>query len=347
MSDSRPITVTDKNDKGRVVIDWTQVLDDAIRYDTDDEEEVMKAKSKERKRRKAAEQAQQEEQAQLEEQARLEAKRVEREWIEAKRAEREKAEAEKAAWEAEERRVCEEEERWEAEAEASKSDEAGAGGASGEPGGEVKRVVMDPGCTCCTQAQVVCEFLVDGNKKRVACVRCNQSKGKCRWPGDRKDAEASPKATTKADKGKKQKADEELPEPGPSQKKWVKSKPTEVLEIDEPEAGGSGERKAGAGGFSGLEDKLEQLIDIVGLIANNLAGLFKAHETVAKNSGRIANVLEAMLDKSYGFGMAVSPSDSGSSELDSDELHEEAEWLKAHGEDEEEESEVEDESMAK
>ncbi|KIO01898.1 hypothetical protein M404DRAFT_28154 [Pisolithus tinctorius Marx 270] len=325
MSDPRPITATDKNDEGRVVVDWTQVLDDAIRYDTDDEEEVMKAKLKERKRRKAAEQAWREEQA-------------------------EKAEAEKAAREAEERRAHEEEERREAErkrkAEASKSDEAGAGGASGEPGGEVKRIVMDPGCTRCTRAQVVCEFLVDGNKKRVTCVCCNQSKGKCRWPGDGKDAEAGPKAATKADKGKKQKADEESPEPGPSQKKWAKSKPTEVLEIDEPEAGGSGERKAGAGGFSGLEDKLERLIDIAGLIANNLAGLFEAHEAVAENSGRIADALEAMLDESYGFGMAVSPSDSGSSELDSDELREEAEWLKTHSEDEEEESGGEDESMA-
>ncbi|KIO07421.1 hypothetical protein M404DRAFT_23936 [Pisolithus tinctorius Marx 270] len=344
MSESRLITTTDKNNEGQVVVDWTQVLDDAIRYDTDDEEEVMKAKSKERKRQKAAEQAQQEEQAQLE------AKRVEREWIEAERAEREKAKAEKAVWEAEERRVHEEEERQEAEckrkAKASKSDEACAGGASGEPRGEVKRVVMDPGCTHCTQAQVVCEFLVDSNKKRVACMCCNQSKGKCQWLGDGKDAEASPKAATKADKGKKRKADEESPEPRPSQKKWAKSKLTEVLEIDEPKAGGSGERKAGAGGFLGLEDKLKRLIDIVGLIANNLAGLFEAHETMAENSSRIADALEAMLDESYSFGMAVSPSDSGSSELDSDKLREEAEWLKAHGKDEEEESKVEDESMA-
>ncbi|KIN98788.1 hypothetical protein M404DRAFT_31105 [Pisolithus tinctorius Marx 270] len=296
MSESRPITMTDKNDKGRVVVDWTQ-------------EEVMKAKSKERKR-------------------------VEREWIE----------AEKAVREAEERRVRKEEER--REAKHKRKAEAGAGGTSGEPGGEVKRVVMDPGCTRCTRAQVVCKFLVDGNKKRVACVHCNRSKGKCRWPGDRKDAEAGPKATTKADKGKKWKADEELPEPGPSQKKRAKLKPTEVLEIDEPKTGGSRERKAIAGGFSGLEDKLKRLIDVAGLITNNLAGLFEAHETMAENSGRIADALEAMLDKSYGFGMAVSPSDSGSSKLDSEELRGEAEWLKAHGKDEEEESEVEDESMA-
>ncbi|KIN94062.1 hypothetical protein M404DRAFT_35434 [Pisolithus tinctorius Marx 270] len=344
MSESRPITATDKNNEGRVVVDWTQVSDDAIRYDTDDKEEVMKAKSKERKRRKVAEQARQEEQA------RLETKRVERERIEAERAEREKAKAEKAVQEAEERRVRKEEERWEAEhkckAEAGKSDEAGAGGTSGEPGGEVKRVVMDPGCTHCTRAQVICEFLIDGNKKRVACVHCNQSKGKCRWPGDGKDAEAGPKATTKADKGKKRKADKESPEPRPSQKKQAKSKLTEVLEIDEPETGGSGERKAIAGGFSGLEDKLERLIDVVGLITNNLAGLFKAHETVAENSGRITDTLEAMLDESYGFSMAVSPLDSGSSELNSEELHGEAEWLKAHSKDEEEESKVEDESVA-
>ncbi|KIO07272.1 hypothetical protein M404DRAFT_23734 [Pisolithus tinctorius Marx 270] len=316
MSDSRLTIAANNNDKGRVV-DWAQVPDDNIWYNTDDEEEVMRVKAKERKRRKAAEQA----------------------W-----AEKEKAEAKKAEQEAEEKRVHEEEEK--REAEAGKSDEASAGGASGEAGGEVKRVVMDPGCTRCTWAQVVCEFLIDSNKKRVACICCNLSKGKCWWPGDGKDVEAGPKAATKADKGKKRKADEGSPEPGPSQKKWAKSKPTEVLEIDEPEAGGSGEREASAKRYSGLENKLERLIEAVGLIANNLASLFELHETVVKNSGCIADALESLLDESYGFGMAVSPSDSGSSELDSEELHEEAEWLRTHGEDEEEETEGEDEAMA-
>ncbi|KIN96094.1 hypothetical protein M404DRAFT_33573 [Pisolithus tinctorius Marx 270] len=327
MSDSRPISTTGNNDEGRVVIDWSQVSDDAIRYDTNNKEEMMRAKAKERKRRKVAEQARREEQA------RLEAERVAREQAEAERAEREKVE--RVAQEAKEQRVCEDEERRKAEEE-READEAG----------EVKKVVMDPSCMRCAQAQVICEFLVDSNKKRVACVHCNQSKGKCWWPGDGKDSEAGPKVASKADKGKKRKADDGTPKPGPSQKKRVKSKPTEVLEINEPEVGGSGARKAGAGGFPGLEDKLERLIDVAGLIANNLAGLFEAHEAVAENSGRIADALEAMLDKSYSFGMAMSPSDSGSSELDSDELREEAGWLKTHSEDEEEESGGEDESMA-
>ncbi|KIN99664.1 hypothetical protein M404DRAFT_30333 [Pisolithus tinctorius Marx 270] len=331
MSDSRLITVTDNNDKGQVIIDWTQVPDDNIRYDTDDEEEVMKAKVKERKRQKVAKQAQQEEQARLE----------------AERVAREQDKAERIVQEAEEQRAFEEEEKcraeeekeaeWKCKAKANKGDEAG---------GEVKKVVMDPSCTRCTQVQVVCEFLVDGNKKQVACMRCNLSKGKCRWLGDRKDTEASPKVTSKANKGKKRKADDGTPKPGLSQKKRAKSKPTEVLEIDKPEVGGSGVRKAGAGGFLGLEDKLERLIDITGLIANNLVGLFEAHEAMAENSGRITDMLEAMLDESYGFGMAVSPSDSGSSELNSDKLCKEAEWLKTHGKDEEEESKGEDESMA-
>ncbi|KIO12075.1 hypothetical protein M404DRAFT_19907 [Pisolithus tinctorius Marx 270] len=318
MSESRPITATDKNDEGWVVVDWTQVSDDAIRYDTDDEEETMRAKAKERKRRKAAEQARREEQAWLK------AERAAREQAEAERAARERAEAERAEREAEEKKAREEEEKREAEhkrkAGAGKGDEAGT---SGEAGGEVKRVVMDPGCTRCTRVQA--------------------SKGKCRWPGDGKDAEAGPKA--KADKGKKRKANEETPEPGPSQKKRAKSKPIEVLEVDEPEAGGSGLREAGAERYLGLENKLERLIEATGLIANNLASLFELHKTAIENSGRIADALEAMLDESYGFGMAVSPSDSGSSELDSEEMREEAEWLKAHGEDEEE-SEGEDESMA-
>ncbi|KIN95270.1 hypothetical protein M404DRAFT_34254 [Pisolithus tinctorius Marx 270] len=339
MSDSRPIDAAN-NSEGRVVVDWAQVPDDNIRYDTDDEEEVMRAKVKERKRQKAAEQARREEQA------RLEAERAAREQAEAERAARERAEAERIEREAEEKKAREEEEKREAErkrkAATGKGDEAGA---SGEAGGEVKRVVMDPGCTRCARAQVVCEFVVDGNKKRVACVRCNQSKDKCRWPGDGKDAEAGPKV--KADKGKKQKADDETPEPGPSQKKWAKSKVVEVLEIDEPEAGGSGLREAGAERYSGLENKLERLIEAAGLIANNLASLFELHETAVENSGRIADALEAIIDESYGFRVAVTPSDTGSSELDSDELREEAAWLQAEAEGEgDEEAEGEDDSMA-
>ncbi|KIO02939.1 hypothetical protein M404DRAFT_27564 [Pisolithus tinctorius Marx 270] len=314
MSKSRPITMTDKNDEGWVVVDWTQVSDDAIRYDTDDEEEVMKAKSKERKRRK----------------------RVEREKIEAKRAEKEKAEAEKAVQEAEERRACEEEERQEAKHRCK-----------AEAGGEVKKVVMDPGCTHCTRAQVVCEFVIDGNKKHMACVHCNLSKGKCRWPRDGKDTEASPKAG-RTDEGKKRKAEDENTEARPSNQKWARTsaRPTEVLDLDELKAGGSGMKEASVARYLGLENKLKRLIEAAGLIANNLASLFELHETMVKNLGCIANVLESILDESYSFGMAVSPLDSGSSELDSDELREEAKWLKNHSEDEEEESEGEDESMA-
>ncbi|KIO02715.1 hypothetical protein M404DRAFT_27616 [Pisolithus tinctorius Marx 270] len=74
MSELRPIAVTD-NDKGQVVVDWTQVPDNTIRYDTDDEEEVMKVQ------------------------------------LEAERAERERVEAKRIVWEAKEQRAHEEEER--------------------------------------------------------------------------------------------------------------------------------------------------------------------------------------------------------------------------------------------
>ncbi|KIN98030.1 hypothetical protein M404DRAFT_31725 [Pisolithus tinctorius Marx 270] len=309
MSASRPITTTNNNSEDWVMIDWTQVLDNAIQYNTDEEEEEMKAKSKERKWQKVAEQAQ------CKEQVWLEAERVVWEKAEAERAEWERAKAERAEREAKEKKACEEEERWEAKCKC-KGDEAR---------GEVKKVVMDPSCTHCTQVNTVCEFLMDGNKKWVACIWCNQSKGKCWWPGDGKDTEAGPKAATKADKGKKWKADKESPEPGPSQKKWVKSKPTEVLEIDKPKASGSRVRKTG-------------------LITNNLAGLFELQEATVEHSSQITNALNAMLDESYGFGMAVTPSDLGLSELNSDELCEEAEWLRAKGE--EEEAEGEDEPMA-
>ncbi|KIO12065.1 hypothetical protein M404DRAFT_19888 [Pisolithus tinctorius Marx 270] len=219
--------------------------------------------------------------------------------LEAERAERERAEAERAVWEAEERRACEEEERCEAEckckAEAKKSDGAGAGSSEAA---EVKKVVMDPG-TCYTWAKTICEFLIDSNKKWVTCMWCNQSKGKCQWPGDGKDTKVGPKAASKVDKGKKRKVDEETPEARPSKKKWVKLKSVKVLDIDKPEAGMSGVRKAVTRGFTGLKDKLKCLIDMAGLIANSLASLFKLHETTVENSGQIANMLEALLRKSY------------------------------------------------
>ncbi|KIO05722.1 hypothetical protein M404DRAFT_25033 [Pisolithus tinctorius Marx 270] len=332
MSTSRPTTTANNNSEGWAMIDWTQVFDDAIKYDTNDKEEMMRAKAKERKWHKVAEQAWWEEQA----------------WLEAKRVEREKAEAKRAAWEAKQERAhekCRAKEEKEAERKCKAEAKAGAGGSKAS---EVKKVIMDPSCTCCAWAQVVCKFLVDSNKKRVACMHCNQSKGKCQWPGDGKDTEASPKAATKADKGKKQKADEESPEPGPSQKKWVKLKPTKVLEINKPEASGSGVRKAGMGYPLGLEEKLEHLINTAGMIANNLVGLFELQEAVVKNSGHIADMLKAIIEESYSFRVVVTPSDLGSSELDSDELCEEAAWLqaKAKGE-EEEEAKGEDNPMAK
>ncbi|KIO11700.1 hypothetical protein M404DRAFT_20319 [Pisolithus tinctorius Marx 270] len=185
---------------------------------------------------------------------------------------------------------------------------------------------MDPGCTRCAWAQTVCEFIVDGNKKRIACMRCNLSKGKCRWPGDGKDTEASPKAV----KGKKRKVKENA-EARPSTQKWVKTsaRPIKVLDLDETEASRSGVKEASTARYSGLEGKLKRLIEAMGLIANNLASLFELHKTVVKNSGCIADALEAIIDESFGFGVAVTPLDLGSSELDLDELHEE----EAEGED--------------
>ncbi|KIO03930.1 hypothetical protein M404DRAFT_26541 [Pisolithus tinctorius Marx 270] len=279
MSELRLITATDNDDEGWVIIDWTQMPDDDIRYDTDDKEEVMK------------------------EQAWLEAERI--------------------VWDAEEQRAREEEERCRAEeekeakckhkAEAGKSSEARA---SGNENGEVRKVVMDP-----------------SNKKHVTCVQCNLSKGKCCWPRDGKDAKASPKAR-KADKGKKRKAEEENAKARPSNQKQVRTsvRLTKVLDLDELEAGGSRMKEASMARYSGLENKLD---------------LFKLHETVVENSGCIADALKSLLNESYGYGMAVSPLDSGSSELDSDELHKEAEWLRTPGKDNEEETKGEDEAMAK
>ncbi|KIN99099.1 hypothetical protein M404DRAFT_30719 [Pisolithus tinctorius Marx 270] len=285
MSASRLITTTDDNSEGWVMINWTQVSEDAIKYDTDDEE-TMRAK------------------------------------LEAKRAVRERAKAERAEREAEEKEVCKEEERQEAKhkhkAKAGKGDEASTGGSET---GKVKKVVMDPGCTHCAWAKVICEFVIDGNKKHITC--------KCHWPGDRKDAEASPKAV----KGKKRKVEENT-EARPSTQKWVRMS----MRLTE---------EAIADRYLGLEDKLKHLIDTAGLIANNLASLFELHKTAVENLGRITDALESILDESYSFRMAVSPSDSGLSKLDSDELCEEAEWLKDHSEDEEEESKGEDESIAK
>ncbi|KIN93912.1 hypothetical protein M404DRAFT_35607 [Pisolithus tinctorius Marx 270] len=149
-----------------------------------------------------------------------------------------------------------------------------------------ERERAEANCTHCAQAKVVCGFLVDGNKK------------------DKEDAEVSPKASGKVDKGKKQKIDEENAKAGPSKKKWAKSKLIEVLDINKYKVAEGRLREAGMGG----------------LIANNLASLYELHKTMIMNSGQIADHLEAILNESYGFGMAVTPSDSGSSELDADEL---------------------------
>ncbi|KIO01402.1 hypothetical protein M404DRAFT_28702 [Pisolithus tinctorius Marx 270] len=320
MSALRPITMTDDTSEGQVMINWTQVLEDAIKYDTNDEEETMRAKAKERKWHKAAEQAL------WEEQAWLEAKRVAREQAKAKKAERERAE--RIAQEAKEQRA-----------------EAGKGS---EAGGEVKKVVMDCSCTCCAWAQVICKFVIDSNKKRMACVCCNLSKGKCCWPRDGKDTKAGPKAIGRLDKGKQRKIDKENTEAGPSKQKQVKTSArlTKVLDLDEPNTSRSRQREASTERYSGLEDKLECLINMVGLIANNLASLFKLHETMVENSGQITNTLKSLLNKSYGYGMLVTPPDLDSSEFNSDKLHEEAKWLKTHGKDKEEESRGEDETMA-
>ncbi|KIN95010.1 hypothetical protein M404DRAFT_34522 [Pisolithus tinctorius Marx 270] len=150
---------------------------------------------------------------------------------------------------------------------------------------------------------------------------CNQSKGKCQWPGDGKDSKAGPKARGKVNKGKKQKADDESPEPRLSQKKWAKSKPLEVLVLNEPEASGSGARVAST-------------------------GLYNLHKTTVTSSGWITNALEAILDESYGYGMAVTPLYSGLSELNPKELHEEADWLQAEAEGEEDKAKGEDKAMA-
>ncbi|KAI5989633.1 hypothetical protein F5J12DRAFT_897894 [Pisolithus orientalis] len=108
-------------------------------------------------------------------------------------------------WEAEEKKVCKEEEGCEAEckhkAEAKEKAEAGS---SDEASAEVKMVVMDPSCTHCTWAKAVCKFLVDSNKKCITCMQCNQLKEKCWWPRDGKDAEAGLKAGAKVNKGKDQ-----------------------------------------------------------------------------------------------------------------------------------------------
>ncbi|KIN99807.1 hypothetical protein M404DRAFT_30056 [Pisolithus tinctorius Marx 270] len=187
------------------------------------------------------------------------------------------AEAERAEREAEERKGCKEEERWEAKHKCKA--EARAGGS--EAVGEVRKVVMDPGCTHCTQAKAICKFLGDGNKKQVACIQCNQSKGKCQWPGDGKDTKASPKAR-RTDKGKKWKANKENAKAGPSTQKQARTsvRLTEVLDLDKPEASRSRPREAGVDRYLGLEDKLECLINMAGLIANNLASLFELHKTV-------------------------------------------------------------------
>ncbi|KIN93234.1 hypothetical protein M404DRAFT_36272 [Pisolithus tinctorius Marx 270] len=120
---------------------------------------------------------------------------------------------------------------------------------------------------------------------------------------DGKDVEAGLNTSVKVDKGKKRKVDEGAPEAKPSKKRQMKASmnPTGVLEIDEPKVIKGKPREAGDGN-STLREQFKCLIAIANAITNNMAGLFNLQEVIVANSGQVADVLEAIINKSCGTG---------------------------------------------
>ncbi|KIN98460.1 hypothetical protein M404DRAFT_31332 [Pisolithus tinctorius Marx 270] len=170
-----------------------------LQVGSDDDDEAIRGKLAECKRRKAKAQ----------EEARLEAERQEQARLEEERA-RAEAEAQRieAACKAEEARK-EAESQW---ADALVGSSTGAG-----PNVEV----MSPRCLRCARTNMPCLRSTDGKKKRMACNRCNELKECCRWPveGEAGAGPAGDKGKRKADvtEGAGDEADDI--EEGPSMKK--------------------------------------------------------------------------------------------------------------------------------
>ncbi|KAF9230929.1 hypothetical protein BU15DRAFT_83014 [Melanogaster broomeanus] len=154
-------------------IDWTCFKTPELDSDIEDNDKVVAAKAKERRRRKVEKKCQEDEEKRLQEEEekrrREEAERCQREEEEKCRREEEEAELRKRE---EEQSKREEAQRKAAEANKKRQRDKGEAGPSAVP-------VAEPWCIHCAGAGVTCEFINNGNKGRTACKRCAGMREKC------------------------------------------------------------------------------------------------------------------------------------------------------------------------
>ncbi|KIO03827.1 hypothetical protein M404DRAFT_26800 [Pisolithus tinctorius Marx 270] len=297
----------------------TRATSAELQVGSNDDDEAIRGKLAEHKRRKAKAQ----EEAWLAEAARLEAERQEQAQLEEERA-RAEAEAQRieAARKAEEARK--EAESWQADALVGSSTGAG-------PNVEV----MSPHCLRCARTNTPCLRSTDGKKKRMACNRCNELKEHCRWPVE---GEAGAGLA-----GDKRKADVTSPRVGEKKKRsqHPSAKVTEGAgdEEDDVEEGPS-TKKTGAGPVTG--DQMERLIKAVDM-ADNMAGLATVQKEVSRNFYRFAQSYETYVEERFEFLVPEVPSDRDTTDEEDREvegLDDELEGLR----EEEEESRFRSES---
>ncbi|KIN93094.1 hypothetical protein M404DRAFT_36406, partial [Pisolithus tinctorius Marx 270] len=275
-------------------LDLTRATSEELRVGSDDDDEAIRGKLAERKRRKAKAQ----EEARLAEEARLEAERQEQARLEEERA---RAEAEAEAQRLEAARKAEEARK---EAESRRADALVGSSAGTGPNVEV----MSPRCLRCARTNMPCLRSTDSKKKRMACNRCNELKERCRWP-----VEGEAGAGPVGDKGKR-KADVTSPRAGEKKKRSRRpsAKVTEGAgdEEDDVEEGPSTKKtgaETGTGPVTG--DQMERLIKAVERVADNMAGLATAQKEVSRNFYRFARSYETYVEERFEFLAPEVPSD--------------------------------------
>ncbi|KIN95939.1 hypothetical protein M404DRAFT_33744 [Pisolithus tinctorius Marx 270] len=292
--------------------DLTQAMSKELQVGSDNNDEAIRGKLAECKRRKAKAQ----EEAWLAEETQLEAERQEQAWLEEERA-RAEAEAQRieATRKAEEARK--EAESWRADALVGSSTRASS-----------NIEVMNP-CT-------------DSKKKRMACNQCNELKERCWWP-----VEGEAGVGPAGDKGKR-KADMTSPCAG-EKKKRSRQPSAKVLEGagDKDEDMGKGPLTKKVGEETGVgpvtSDQMERLIKAVECVADNVVGLTVAQQEVSRNFYRFAQSYETYVEEHFEFLALDIPSDwdtTDEEDRDVEGLDDELEGLR----EEEEESRSQPES---
>ncbi|KIO13854.1 hypothetical protein M404DRAFT_18114 [Pisolithus tinctorius Marx 270] len=273
-------------------LDLTRATSEELRVGSDDDDEAIRGKLAEHKRRKAK--------------AQEEARLAEEAWLEVERQEQARLEEERACAEAEAQRLEAARKAEEARKEAESRRADALVGSSTGAGPNVE--VMSPRCLRCARTNTPCLRSTDSKKKRMACNRCNELKECCQWP-----VKGEAGAVLAGDKGKR-KADVTSPRAGEKKKRsWCPSaKVTEGAgdEEDNVEEGPSTQKtgaETGAGPVTG--DQMERLIKAVERVADNMASLATGQKEVSRNFYRFARSYETYMEERFEFLAPDVPSD--------------------------------------